>query len=100
MADSLVTVLVPTHNHGYLIDFALRSVLNQTLQDFELLVVGDGMSDEGRERVRGFMAKDPRVRLFDFPKGPRRGEMHRHRVLTEAARGQIVCYLSDDDMFM
>jgi glycosyltransferase involved in cell wall biosynthesis len=100
MDDPLVTVLVPSHDHGDLIEFALRSVLNQTLQDFEVLVVGDGMTDEGRACVSRLAAKDPRVRLFDLPKGPRHGEVHRHRVLTAEARGRIVCYLSDDDLFL
>src|SRR2546425_60792 len=48
MDDPLVTVLIPTHDHGDLIEFPLRSVLNQTLQDFEVFVAGDGMTDEGR----------------------------------------------------
>jgi hypothetical protein len=44
-------------------------------------------------------ADDPRVRFFDFPKGPRNGEAYRHDVLREA-RGRIVCYLSDDDLLL
>jgi GalNAc5-diNAcBac-PP-undecaprenol beta-1,3-glucosyltransferase len=100
MDDPLITVLIPTHDHGDLIEFPLRTVLNQTRQDFEILVIGDGMIDEGRRCVAAFMAKDPRVRLFDLPKAPRNGEAHRHGILAREARGQIVCYVSDDDMLM
>ena len=42
---------------------------------------------------------DPRVRFFDNPKGARHGEEHRHAALSEA-RGEIVCYLSDDDLWL
>jgi glycosyltransferase involved in cell wall biosynthesis len=52
MDDPLVTVLIPTHNHGDFIEFPLRTLLDQTRQDFEVLVVGDGMTDEGRVGVR------------------------------------------------
>ena len=44
-------------------------------------------------------AADPRVRWFDNPKGPRHGELHRHAALQEA-RGEIVCYLCDDDLWL
>jgi hypothetical protein len=39
------------------------------------------------------------VRFFDFPKGPSRGELHRHHVLGQAS-GAIVCYLFDDDLWL
>ena len=64
----------------------------------ELLIVGDGVEDATREVVARH-GDDPRVRFFDFPKGPRNGEAYRHEVLQEA-RGRIVCYLSDDDLLL
>jgi glycosyl transferase family 2 len=59
-------------------------------------VVGDGVEDDTRRAVRQFL-DDPRVRFFDFPKGERLGERHRHTALQEA-QGRIVTYLSDDDL--
>lgn len=100
MAEMACTVLLPTHAHGGLIAFALRSLQRQTLTGFEALVVGDGITDEGRRVVREFAAADPRIRLFDLPKGPRHGERHRHTVLTEHARGRCVVYLCDDDLLL
>jgi hypothetical protein len=51
-----------------------------------------------REIVATLQA-DPRVRFFDHPKGPRTGEIYRAAALAEA-RGEIVCYLSDDDLWL
>jgi GalNAc5-diNAcBac-PP-undecaprenol beta-1,3-glucosyltransferase len=48
--------------------------------------------------VDGAARADPRIRFFDNPKGPRHGELHRHAAL-EHARGRIVCYLADDDLW-
>lgn len=92
------SVIIPTHDHGPIIDFAIRSVLRQTLQDFELLIVGDGISEVGRETVLKAQSQDSRVRFFDLPKGPRLGEAYRHHIILEEARGQNICYLCDDDM--
>ena len=94
------SVVVPTHDHGDLIEFPLRSLQRQTLRDFEVLVVGDGIGAAGRQCVERFAKSDPRVRLFEFEKGPRHGEVHRHAVLRDHARGRLVCYVSDDDLLL
>jgi hypothetical protein len=93
------TVLVPTFDHGPTLTRAVRSALAQTVADLEVFVVGDGAPDVTRELMAGLTAADPRVRWFDNPKGPRHGELHRHAALQEA-RGEIVCYLCDDDLFL
>jgi hypothetical protein len=92
------TVIVPTHDHGPTLRFAIASALAQTVDDLEVLVVGDGVPDVTREIVAELARDDRRVRFFDRPKGPRHGEPYRHDALAEA-RGEIVCYLSDDDLW-
>jgi len=93
------SVLIPTHDHGPTLEVAARSVLGQTVESLELLIVGDGVPDETRELVAALQREDERVRFFDCPKGPRHGEIHRHAALADA-RGEIVCYLSDDDLWL
>jgi hypothetical protein len=94
------SVLVATHSHGRLLGPAVRSALRQTMRDLEVLIVGDGATPETAACARELAASDPRVRWFEFPKGERHGELHRHRVLTEDARGEAVLYLSDDDLWL
>jgi glycosyltransferase involved in cell wall biosynthesis len=93
------TVIIPTHNHADTLLYSVRSVQWQTCQDFELFIVGDGVPD----RTRGIAAKlaleDSRIRFFDFPKGERLGELHRHHALKEA-QGRFVAYLGDDDLWL
>lgn len=93
------TVLIPTHNHGRLLEYSIGSALGQTVSEIEVFVVGDGVDEATREAVLEMGRRDARVRFFDFPKGPRHGEIHRHAALAEA-RGRIVCYLSDDDVWL
>ncbi len=92
------TVLIPTFRHASLLPLAVQSALDQSCVSIELFVVGDGIEDASRAALEPYRV-DPRVRLFDRPKGDRNGELHRHAALQEAS-GRIVCYLSDDDLLL
>lgn len=94
-----VTVVCPTFDHGPTLRYSLASALSQTVEDLELLVVGDGVPDLTREIVDELARGDDRVRFFDNPKGERRGERHRHHAIAEA-RGELILYLSDDDLWL
>jgi glycosyltransferase involved in cell wall biosynthesis len=96
---SLVTVLIPTHDHADTLLGAVGSVQAQRHDELEIFVVGDGVPDRTREIVAALEARDPRVRFFDRPKGERHGERHRAEALRHA-RGRFVCYLSDDDLWL
>lgn len=93
------TVLIPAHAHVEPLRHAVASVQEQGLQDFELFIVGDGVADATRDLVAELSAADRRIRFFDYPKGPRRGEIHRHKALQQA-QGRFVAYLGDDDCWM
>lgn len=95
MSDA--TILIPTHDHPTSLPWAVRSALGQAGASIEVFVVGDGVDDRTREALSPFL--DGSVRFFDNPKGPRHGEWHRHAAL-EHASGDIVCYLSDDDLLL
>ena len=94
----VATVVLPTHDHGPLLRLSLGTVQEQTVEDIEIFVIGDGVPDETRELVAEIARGDPRIRFFDNPKGPRNGEIHRAAALA-GARGEIVCYQSDDDLW-
>jgi len=57
-----VSVVIPTYNRAHLVGRAIRSVLNQTYQDFEIIVVDDGSTDNTEEVVKSF--NDPRIRYI------------------------------------
>ena len=92
------TVLVPTHDHVDTLAFSLESILRQSRQDFEVLVVGDGAPARTAEVVGAIAMRDPRVHYLPYPKGERHGESYRHDALRQAG-GRVVCYLADDDLW-
>lgn len=100
-AESLTaTVIVPTTiDRGPTLTLAVESVLRQTVADLEVFIIGDGVQDITRDAAHALERADRRVRFFDHPKHPRRGEPHRHEALAHA-RGRIVCYLVDRDLYL
>lgn len=94
----IATVVVPTHNHATTLPLAVESALRQTLDDLEVVVLGDGVDEATRRAAQTAAATDDRVRFVDRPKGPRHGELHRHALLDELA-SPYVLYLSDDDLW-
>lgn len=93
------SVVIPTHQHAAALPFSVASVQAQGVDDIEILIVGDGVDDAVRAGAARLQADDRRIRFFDFPKGPRHGECHRDAVLRRA-RGRIVCYQCDDDLWL
>jgi hypothetical protein len=98
MSETTFTVLLPVHRPPDLLPFAVRSVLDQARQDFELFIVCDGAPEATVAAARGFAEEDPRVRVFAHPKGERNGEAWRHQALEQAA-GRLVCHIADDDLW-
>lgn len=101
MTRTHATVVIPTTgDRGPLLPLCIASVLGQTMTDFEVFVIGDGLALEGQEIMADIVASDDRVRFFPFEKGSRRGETNRHIVLREHADSEIVTYLCDRDLYL
>ena len=61
MPQPLVTVLMPVYNAERFLSEAIDSILQQSLTDFEFLIIDDGSTDSSREIINSY--KDPRIRL-------------------------------------
>jgi len=89
-----VSVVVPTYNAQSFIVETLRSVLDQTMGDLELIVVDDGSSDDTVALVGAI--GDPRIRLV--PQANAGRCVARNRGL-DLARAPLVCFLDHDDVW-
>lgn len=93
----LVSVIIPAFNVAGCLDRAIDSVLAQTLQDFEIIVVDDASSDGTVDLVRQRAALDHRISLLQNPvnSGP---SVARNRGIG-AARGEWIAILDADDAY-
>jgi glycosyltransferase involved in cell wall biosynthesis len=94
-----ISVLIPTHEHAATLPYAVRTVQAQGIDDLEILICGDGVTDEVRATVAALRVDEPRIRFFDLPKAPGIGELNRDYVL-QRANGHIVCMHNDDDLWL
>jgi glycosyltransferase involved in cell wall biosynthesis len=92
-----VTVILPTYNWSSVLRYAISSVLRQTFTDFELLVIGDGCTDDSA-RVAA-ESGDARVRWIALPEnsGHQSGP---NNVGLREARGEIIAYHGHDDLWL
>ncbi|HVE24715.1 MAG TPA: glycosyltransferase family 2 protein, partial [Sporichthya sp.] len=93
------TVVIPTHNHDLTLPITVASVLGQTVTELEVLIVGDGVTDDLRAMAAKLARSDERIRFFDLPKGEHHGEVHRD-LAVRRARSNAIFYLCDDDLFL
>jgi glycosyltransferase involved in cell wall biosynthesis len=93
--DPVASVIVPAYNAASTIEAAVESVLAQTRQDFEVIVVDDGSTDDTPDRVARY-ADDSRVRLLSQEN---RGLAAARNAAIEASRGTYVSLLDSDDMY-
>src|SRR5258706_12871840 len=92
-----VSVIIPTYNRSNVLRHAIASVLAQSFADFELLVVGDGCTDDSAEVVAGFA--DARVRWINLPANSGHQSGPNNEGLTQA-RGELIAYLGHDDLWL
>jgi len=91
-----VSVVISTYNHAWCLDEAIRSILNQTFRDFELVVLDDGSTDGTAEILKKFQ-QDERLRcFFEIHNG---ASAARNKGI-EKTHGQYVAFLDSDDIWL
>ncbi len=93
---SIVSVILPTYNRAHLIARAIRSVLDQTYHDFELIVVDDASMDNTKEVIMGF--NDPRIRYIRHELN--RGGSAARNTGINAAHGEYIAFQDSDDEWL
>ncbi len=88
-----VSIVVPTYNRAERLGETLRSVFNQTCQDFELIVVDDGSTDDTQKVVNSF----PRVQYIS--KQENHGVSRARNEGLALAKGRYICFLDSDDLW-
>jgi O-antigen biosynthesis protein len=94
--DPVVSVIVPVWNRADEVRTAIASVQAQTFNDWELLVVDDGSTDESAPVVASIAAEDSRIRLL---RQSHSGVSRARNLALEQARGLYVAFLDSDNAY-
>jgi glycosyltransferase involved in cell wall biosynthesis len=96
-----LSVVIPTFNRAQQVQSALRSVLAQTYQDFEVIIIDDGSSDGTGEAIQKIVDSEntsgKQVRYFFQPN---RGQSIARNKGADEARGEWIAFLDSDDVWL
>ena len=95
MAEPRVSIITPTYNRARFIGEAVESVLDQTMSDWELVIVDDGSTDDTRQVLERYLA-DSRIHYY-YQKN--KGQSAARNLALENARAEFIGFLDSDDIW-
>ena len=92
-----VTVVIPCYNYGRFLKDAVQSVLNQTFQDHEIVIVNDGSTDDSKQLAEEIakVNSDRRIRVLDQPNAGQPA-IARNNGIAQSQAEYIMCLDADD----
>jgi glycosyltransferase involved in cell wall biosynthesis len=92
-----VSVIIPTYNRAQIVGRSIKSALDQTFQDIEILIVDDASTDETLEAVKPFF-KHPQVRYLRHEKN--KGQQAARNTGIKNSCGEYIAFLDSDDTWI
>lgn len=96
MSQPLFSIIIPVFNAEETLDRTVHSVLDQSIADFELLLIDDGSTDRSLEKMLDFASKDRRIRVVSQEN---RGVAATRNLGVELAQGTLIAFLDADDIW-
>jgi glycosyltransferase involved in cell wall biosynthesis len=91
-----ISVILPVHNRADVLGRAIQSVLDQTLNEWELILVDDGSTDDSVAVAKSFA--DPRIRIIELDTN--RGGNAARNAGVRAATAPLIAFLDSDDTYL
>lgn len=92
-----VSIITPLYNCTNFLDTTLNSILSQTYQNWEVIMVDDLSSDDSVSKAQVFAEKDHRIKLIQLEKNS--GAAVARNKAIEAATGRFIAFLDSDDLW-
>lgn len=92
-----ISVILPVYNGAAYIEDAIKSIINQTLQDFELILINDGSTDKSLSIITRYIAKDKRIKVIDRKN---KGLIYSLNEGISQAKGEFIARMDADDICM
>ena len=93
--DSLISVIVPIYNSEKYLDNTIKSIINQTYKNLEIILVDDGSTDKSYEICKKYQKKDNRIKLFHQKN---KGVSFARNIGIENSNGEFLTFMDSDDL--
>jgi glycosyltransferase involved in cell wall biosynthesis len=93
-----VSIVIPVHNVAAYLDKCIRSTLNQTIKDIEIICIDDASTDNSPQILQMFAKRDERVKVISHPENLTASQARKNGVL--ASTGETVMFLDGDDALL
>ncbi len=93
----LVSIIVTSYNYAQFIPETLDSLLEQTYDNYEIIVVDDGSEDNSVEVINGYVSKSNKIKLLLHPNGANKGIIASMKLAIENAKGDYIAFCESDD---
>jgi glycosyltransferase involved in cell wall biosynthesis len=96
--NDLVSIIIPVYNRENLVKETLESILSQTYQNWECVLVDDGSTDRSLEVVNTYAKIEPRIKIFERPRDRAKGANACRNYGFEKSKGDYILFLDSDDL--
>ena len=93
--DGLISVIVPIYNSEKYLDNTIKSIINQTYKNLEIILVDDGSTDKSYEICKKYQKKDNRIKLFHQKN---KGVSFARNIGIENSNGEFLTFMDSDDL--
>ncbi|HFF5453735.1 TPA: glycosyltransferase family 2 protein, partial [Acinetobacter baumannii] len=97
----LVSIVIPCYNHANFVQDCIQSVIAQTYQNIELIIIDDGSKDGSVEKIQEFIGEcEKRFVRFEFRNRPNKGLSATLNEALEWCQGEYFSAIASDDMML
>lgn len=97
MEKNLVSIITPMYNAERFVEKTIKSVLNQTYSNWEMLIVDDCSTDNSANIVKSYAQRDSRIKYLKSDSN--KGVSNARNIALANAKGQYIAFLDSDDMW-
>ena len=90
-----VSVVIPTYNSEKYLDECLKSVINQTFKDYEIIIVDNNSQDSTVEKINGYIEKYPKISLIRLDENLKQGIAR--NIGVQNSIGEYIMFVDSDD---
>ena len=98
--NKMISIITPFYNSDRFLDETIKSVVNQSLSDWELLLINDGSTDNSVNIASQWVNRDNRIKLLQYDIQENKGKCYARNLGIERSNGEYLCFLDSDDVFV